>query len=421
MTATQRVLRGICLASLVLASWTGTAHAQQASDSGWVPARRNAWEQRAVTRPAPVVASQARAVAPQSTPQATRSAAPWAPAREPLRVAQVPSNAEIIPTPVPESLAPIAEEGGMVFEGDSQFMEPDMYAGPPACGGPEICGGCDACCDPYGYFYHYDGGPLLYLLRRAYFFSGVQGFEGPRDVGANGNFGAHVGFNLGAPVGDPWGIGFQVGYQGVISNLAGYLPTADDGNSRDQTFLTAGFFRRAECHGLQGGVVFDYQHDSYYDTVELTQIRSETSWVFGNGHELGYWGAYGLDTQRFDPAVLDGGLSQMEILLPNDIFSLFYRRRFTGGGQGRVFAGGTGRGEGVIGAEASVPLGTSWSLENSLIYVAPKEGLETEESWAVSIQLVWYPGRSSRRVLNDPHHPLFNVADNNVFLLRTGR
>jgi hypothetical protein len=254
------------------------------------------------------------------------------------------------------------------------------------------------------------------------FFAGIQGFKGPVDIGQNGNFGFHEGLNFGAPLGDPWGCGYQLGFQAVHSDLSGFQVTqgtnaATGTGARTQLFFTGGIFHRADCGGLQGGVVYDYVHDEYYDQADLQQIRSETSIVFGEGiHELGYWGAYGINRERFQLG------TTFLFLQSNDVFAGFYRRHFTGGGQGRLWAGGTGAGQGIIGGEATVPLGTSWALENNFVYLIPSTsstaGGRTEETWSVSISLVWYPGRPARSVFRDPFHPLLGVGDNSAFLVR---
>jgi hypothetical protein len=353
------------------------------------------------------------------------------------RVAQnIPPDAEVIP--VPEDQGPTPRESGPLF-GDSVLApsdEPIPYevdldglgGGGPRHGGHGAGSACDACgaCDESdeGYdecphFGRYRHDCLLALLRNATLFAGVQGFKGPMDLGVNGNFGFHEGVNFGGPLGDPWDLGFQLGFEAVQSNFFGSPTVANDGNGRDQLFFTAGIFRRAVCSGLQGGVVFDYMRDNYFSQADLKQVRSETSLVFDNWHEIGYWGAYGVSKDR-----LDLGGESLEFLQPNDIFALFYRRHFTGGGQGRIWGGLTGMGEGVVGADATIPLGTSWALENNVIFVIPDAGPATgaqeQESWSVSIQLVWYPGRSSRCVFQNPHHPLFGVADNSSFLVRRG-
>jgi hypothetical protein len=354
----------------------------------------------------------------------------WAPYRRPsmTRVAQaVPSDAEEVPAPVEASkgrIRPTPESTD-----DIQYQTPSMTAEPfepeemgydgnysdggcDGCGGP--CGGCgDDCGDEYGEYCN--PGTIVDGLRNFTFFAGVQGFKGPVDVGQNGNFGFGEGLNFGAPLGDPWHFGFQLGLEAVQTNLSGFSTEGGDRNGRDQIFFTGGVFRRALDGGLQNGVVFDYVHDNYYAKADLKQVRSETSLRLGRYSEIGYWGAYAVSRDRFQ---MDNGTLTM--FRPTDIFAGFYRRHFTGGGQGRIWAGATGMCEAVIGADATVPLGTSWALGTNFTYLIPKErgvfGGQERESWSVAFQLVWYPGRQAKCVESEPYQPLLPVADNTSFL-----
>ncbi len=264
--------------------------------------------------------------------------------------------------------------------------------------------------------------PVGYLTRNLLVFAGVHGFQGPTDLGQSGNFGFHEGINWGGPLWRRYGYGLQLGVQGVHSNLlgnqaitSGPLPSLEPAD-RNQLFFTAGIFRRRMEHGLQGGLAFDVFYDNYFGESTLYQIRSETALVFGGVHELGYWGAYGVSADAID------GLGQIDrVLEPTDLFAFFYRRRFSGGGQGRIWAGFSGGGDAILGLDGSVPLGTSWALDNNFTVLLPKsgrsEGTLPDESWSVSIHLVWYPGRPSRPVVSNPYHPLFYVADNSWFLV----
>ena len=154
-----------------------------------------------------------------------------------------------------------------------------------------------------------------------------------------------------------------MGFQAVHSNFAGNQvletgPLPDfDAADRNQVFFTPGFFRRPSGGGWQTGMVF----------------------------------------------------------------ALFYQRRFTGGGRGRVWAGVSGNGDAIFGLDGTVPIGTSWALENNFTCLFPKQGPrsggQAEESWSVSIQLVWCPGRAARRLFSNRYHPLLYVADNSWFLV----
>jgi len=329
------------------------------------------------------------------------------------RVAQREIPAEMEDDPGATQYEPLATEGS--------FGQQD---GCGSCGGDcGECGDCEECCPwmmPFG------SGP-----RNLSIFGGVHGYKGPRDRGVNGNFGFTEGVNFGAPLGDPWGCGFQVGFAALESNISGYNATTTTGATADrhQYFFTTGIFRRAECAGWQWGVVFDMLHDTYIQESNLKQIRTETGYLFNECLEIGYSGAYGVGGDNVDGTYfgrrIDGQLD------PTDQFVVYFRRYFENGGDGRIWGGMTGNGDGLFGADAWIPLGGSWAMQNSFNYLIPKgsrgsaigqdgqlEGGQVRESWSVAINLIWYPGRSSKCIGKSCYRPLLNVADNSLFMVR---
>jgi hypothetical protein len=316
----------------------------------------------------------------------------------------------------------VIDEGGLQFESvasEGAFADADVAQG-DSCG--LDCDGCDACgppcddaCDLGWEVFDGQCGPWL---RGLSVFAGVDGFKGPLDRGTNGNFGMNEGLNLARPLGDPWGCGYQIGANFVQSDFSG-APTitmADQYNLRSafrkQYFATAGLFRRAgPCGGFQGGVAYDYLYDMYYQNTSLQQIRSESGYKINDDYEIGYYGVYGVATER----VIDGRLD------PTDMFIAYLRRSFENGGDGRLWAGATGQGDGLIGADLWVPLGRSFALENRINFMIPKEGRGDEgrsrESWGLVIQLVWYPGQNAKCQQQNPYRPIFNVADNSLFMV----
>lgn len=291
--------------------------------------------------------------------------------------------------------------------------------GPQGCGGYDVCyEGCYDDCGVYGGdCWGFGCGILDYIgtlsiMRRMSLFAGVHGFKGPTDQGQNGNFGFHEGFNFGAPLGDPWGLGlgYQLGMQATHSNFSGDRVNGIRRGDRDQIFFTGGVFHRRPEGGLQWAVAYDHLHDAYYETFDLGQIRAELTWVRPGDREFGFWGAF--ETRRETVA--------NSTLEPNDMFTFFFRRYFSGGGEGRTWTGFTGNSDVLFGGDIRVPLGTSWALENSINYLLPNESRgaegQSQESWGVSIQLVWYPGRQAACVRNDPFYPVLGVADNSSFM-----
>lgn len=281
----------------------------------------------------------------------------------------------------------------------------------PDCGG---CGHCNGCLIPC---------PVL-ALDNVELFAGTQGFTGPLNRGETGSFGFHYGVNWGAPVAcmPTQPIGVQIGYRGVSSNLSGASFTEE---SRRQSFLTGGLFRRVDW-GLQGGVVVDIVSDRwYYDDLTLTQLRGELSWVFPQCHELGFFFTSALKTNAVAVTTwLDGQQrTVIEEYEATDLMAFFYRRKFeaVGGGYGRLFAGFTGNSGGLIGADFDLPMTENWALKTGFTYLIPQDGNNRvaylDEAWNVAISLVWYPG-CRKAVGNDYFRPLFDVADNGIFIPR---
>lgn len=437
---------------------------------------RAAWEQRVLSRSgAPSMIAPGLGYAPQAAqpgrawiPRAGWNPAPWATAstsnlvqansgagaaagQTPARLtgfrapgypwtAQSGTQTNIAPAPDPvaigsgqtsisEPVEPIPSPGvgtETAFAPPGWAMGDEAGCGPAGCATcalagvgcePEIVPGCGGGCSwGYGPGWH----PGWWLLRRSSLWAGVHGFKGPLDFGRNGNFGLHEGVDLGVPLGGPFGVGVQVGFQALHSNFEGdqtlgALRTAD----RNQIFFTGGLFRRAVCAGFQWGVVVDVLHDSYYDVIDLTQLRTELAWVFPSGWELGYWGAYGTSNDNLI-------LPNQQILFqaePTDQFLFYVRRYLPEGGEGRFWVGFSSAGDGLLGGELNVPLGRCWAIENRLGYLIARQGPndpnhpgQAEESWGLSMHLVWYPGRPARAQQFDPFRPLIPVADNATFM-----
>jgi hypothetical protein len=270
----------------------------------------------------------------------------------------------------------------------------------------------------YGLGEHWHGlGYQPLWLENLTLFSGWTAFKGPVDRGRHGNFGFITGGNLAVPVSHGSGIGAQFGVAVAKSNFSRSI---HDDSDRFQLFLTTGLFRRVEC-GWQGGVVFDWLHDEYYARMDLHQLRAEMSWHSGCGREIGALVAVGTSDDEFVQRVD----VQTEVLHHWDIthhYTAFVRQQLGCGGYGRIFAGATNRKDGLIGSDLWVPLGPRLALRTAGVYLAPQQGrhdpvrpARTEESWGLSINLVWHPGCNASHC--GPYRPLFHVADNTSVLV----
>jgi len=311
--------------------------------------------------------------------------------------------------PVPACEPEVLGFGGLPGEGE--YLDPDC--GVEVAGPCTTCGAATGCLIPC---------PQA-LLARAEFMTGVHGFTGPVNRGETGSFGFDWGVNWAAPMpcSVNQAIGIQFGYHGTSSNYSGASFTTD---TRNQTFLTGGLFRRVDW-GLQGGIVFDYLYDEWYMDASVSQLRGELSWVYPQCHEVGFWftASSGGDTVQ-STLLTNGQLSttseQVETV---DIYAFFYRRRFQQwcGGTGRIYAGFTGDSDGIIGADFRLPLSDDWAVQSGFTYLIPESGNNRialqEEAWNIGINLIWYPGQR-KATGNDYFRPLFDVADNGSMIVK---
>ncbi|HWA99366.1 MAG TPA: DUF6666 family protein [Pirellulales bacterium] len=267
------------------------------------------------------------------------------------------------------------------------------------------------------------------LLNELSVFAGTQAFKGPVDQGMNGNFGFHEGVNAADSIWHRKGLGYQIGVNFVQSNFHGsQVGGVQQTLVRDQVFVTAGLFHRAFYgRGVQGGVVYDYMSDNYYVSTSLGQLRGELSVVAANGHEFGYWGVAGTQTSivPFNGAIVG---PQNQRIKPIDMNTLFYRKTMPHGGQARIWGGMTGamygnsttaRNAGMFGADFRVALSNQLDFLGGFNYIASSHGdtANSSEAWGLSMSVAFYPGRYLKGRHNGPYRALFDVANNNTFIL----
>lgn len=316
------------------------------------------------------------------------------------------------------------EEGPMMVDGT---MHPGpMHGGDCGCDScgtgscGSTCGNCGQCNECMTCI------PLCFKLNWSDFslFAGAQGFKNGLNRGMDGSFGYLYGFNWGMPIGflPKSGLGFQIGMSGSNANLYGASFTD---STRDQTFFTAGVFRRVDW-GWQGGIVFDHVKDQWYYDVEVSQIRGQLSWVFRGCDELGFQFSAS-DAQGNGSTIIQvPGANQttlQETVGATNLYTFFWRRRLDDCGKSmRLFGGWTGDSQGILGADFHVPLTNCLALDSGFTFLLP-DGQDNrtrndEEAWNVGVNLVWYPFSGSKCGSTSYYRPLFNVANNGDFILR---
>lgn len=243
------------------------------------------------------------------------------------------------------------------------------------------------------------------------FSSGVHAYKDPVDMGSNGNFGFHVGVNTSGAL-FPWrGIGYQAGVNILSSDLSGHN-TGNVASSEDRftSFTTVGVFRRQMGTGFQGGVVWDWRHDEFYQDYDVHQVRGELSFKHQCTDEFGIW--FTVNTR--DDRMTRVGAGSDSVISTNELYAFFFRRSWECGGEGRLYAGFSGESDGIIGGDIRLPINERWSIDTQATYLVPNEtdGLAgtTAESWGLGISLVWTPKYGTSDGAAYPFRALLPVA-----------
>jgi hypothetical protein len=301
----------------------------------------------------------------------------------------------------------VCEPGCSVQDPGCGIVEPGCGCDQPECGSCVGCPGPDYICFPV----------CVPRFKELLFWGGVHGFKGPRDApnlggSGDGNFGFQEGLNIGgrAPlVGLLFPqISYQLGYQSVQSQLSGR--SNGDTNDRLQHFVTAGFFRRVPV-GLQFGAVWDFMRDDFLGQADFNQVRYEISLKGASGLEAGFWGA----THTNDVVV--SGFDFQAV----DQYDFFLRYHFPSACEARFWGGFTNDQEAIFGGDFYTPFNNRWSLQSGFNYLIPQDGAgqiaAQNESWNISMNLVWHYGNTAKASGTNPHRPLFTTADNGTMFV----
>jgi len=312
-----------------------------------------------------------------------------------------------------ESDGTIVSDGGEYIEGmPGEMIEGADFDGAGGCGGDCDDGCCLLSCPkcPPGCI------PAPQWPNNIDILAGVQGFKGPLDQGRNGNFGFHEGFNVGGHLWLTKCVSYQFGGTWTQQNFHGdQTPGFYRDDTRQQVFGTAGFFVRADnCLPWQGGVVVDWLHDDYGVEYNVGQVRAEISRVGCFGNEFGFMGAFRIREDEVNMGTI-GQLQGLVTLQTVDQYCLFVRTHFDNCGEGRLWGGATGDGDGIFGGDYRIPLSDRFLLQGNFNYLITRESEQQgqrNEAWGISLELVFQPFCRARRSMSDRNRPLFNVADN---------
>jgi hypothetical protein len=272
---------------------------------------------------------------------------------------------------------------------------------------------------------------------------GIDSFHGVSDATTN-NFGAVTGLNAGMPLpgARDYGIGWQLGMSYGVYDWDGRT-TANFASTQQQTFVTTGFFHKAQqgqrlCYGVVYDWMFNDNWGDYAYAPTLGQWRGQIEYAVSNRNAFGVYG-----TMR-DKTVSD--TMQVEYLTYNryaasiNQVDLFWHHKFDMGADSRLWVGLPDRDryasydidanrsgtllDWIIGAQVEVPLSENLALIAGGQYGHPTSSASAvaslEQYYDINVGVVWYIGGHAQKasINGDCWQPYMPVANNSTFLVK---
>jgi len=309
-------------------------------------------------------------------------------------------------------------ENNAIFMDDGEYAHEGTWQPMSGTEG-EVVGACSS--TMHGYY----AGPIpmtfgMGLFDNITLFAETTAFKTELDNGV-GRFGAAEGLNWSSPVTPQGTVTAQFGLRAVQGDCFSRP-------SRQQTFMTAGIYKRCDFSSIQGGIAFDWLDDrSRLGAVDVRQMRCELSVRTLRDLEYGFMGGFDVfrdrpTTWQIDRLARDRGLGLFGAVDVQDYYLLFVRKHLCMGGQVEFRCGGTERGDFLLSVLGEAAISDRLAVNGGVAMLAPSAGRSSvgsfQESWTVSLGIVLYfRGGAMSRPAN-LHRPMFDVAGNNSFFTR---
>ena len=257
-------------------------------------------------------------------------------------------------------------------------------------------------------------------------FMGLDGSKQPQDFGVNAQFGGRVQANLGVPLWEENGIGFQIGTAVTQADHAVAVTHAIEGSSsRTQSFTTMGVFQRTES-GWTWAIVNDVLYQQDYDRETLDQWRARVGFDLNGRDEIGIMGSIPQAGANASWAGIDVHLS------PLRQGSMFWRHDWESGAQTTGWFGIADRhGQAnaaindrpntnyviVFGADLQVPLNNYWALFGEANFVMPSDTGSVD----AYLGFAYYPGGGAFGWRRRTWSPVLPVASSPSFVTNLTR
>lgn len=243
----------------------------------------------------------------------------------------------------------------------------------------------------------------------------------------NNSFGALTAVNLTVPL--PRSFSTQVAGSYGLYDWAGRssTPFKNSSNFQQQGFITiAAAWQTPNPSGWNAGAAYDWMLNKNFGLFavdpDFDQVRGQFGYLFKGGNELGAWGTYGIhsDHEKSQNVPLKfRGISQVNIFWNHHFKSHGYAMLWVGTPYRRGLRFEHGRaGRFIVGAQFSVPVTHSLSIDGHGSYMSPRggSGVTPSKNYGANLCFGITYAFGKRRIDKTPY---MTLANNSNFMADT--
>jgi hypothetical protein len=243
----------------------------------------------------------------------------------------------------------------------------------------------------------------------------------------NGNWGGLAALNLIAPL--PSSFFIQVAGSYGLYDWAGRssTPFKNSKTFQQQGFLTAAAsWQTPSASGWNGGLAYDWMLNKNFGEFAVNpafdQIRGQFGYVIKGGNEIGLWGSYGIRTAHKEARQVPTqfkGISQINLFWCHYFKSHGYGMFWIGSPYQRGLMYKSGRaGTFLLGAQFSVPVTHSLSIDGHAVYMGARNGrgLIPSKNYAADLAFGLTYAFGKRKIAKNPY---MTLANNSNFIVDT--
>lgn len=258
---------------------------------------------------------------------------------------------------------------------------------------------------------------------------GLDDYRGIYSGSWDGSFGALSALNLTYPVCDSFSAQLAGSYGLYDWAGRGSTPFKNSKTFQQQGFATvAASWQTPWASGWNAGIAYDWMFNKNFGEFAVNpcfdQVRGQFGYLFRGGNEFGAWGAYGIRKAHAESQSVPlkfKGISQVNLFWAHYFKTCGYGMLWVGTPYQRGLLYSEGRaGNYMIGAQFSIPVTRSLSIEGRGSYMGPRgaSGIVPSRNYGADIYFGITYSFGKQRIVKSPY---MTLANNSNFMVDTNQ